>query len=71
VSASADHFREQTRQAVLRMTVEERIRRALELGRCDLELYASASGLTLDEAGARVRQRRAEDRARGQRGSGL
>ena len=68
MSSSAAHFKEKTRQAALRMTAEERVLRALALGRCDLELYASVSGMSLDEAGAALRRRRAEERSRRQRG---
>jgi hypothetical protein len=67
VSASAAYFKEQTRQATRRMTVEERVLRALALGQCDLELFASVSGKTLAEARSTLRQRRAQERARSQR----
>ena len=67
VSASAAYFKEQTRQAALRMTVEERILRALALGQSDLEFFASARGMTVVEARAILRERRAQERARGQR----
>jgi hypothetical protein len=66
VSASAAYFKEQTRLAASRMTVEERILRALALGQCDLELFASVSGKTLAEARSALRQRRALERARSQ-----
>jgi hypothetical protein len=68
VSASAAYFKDQTRLAALRMTVEERVLRALALGKSDLELFASTSGKTVSEARAILRERRAQERARAQRG---
>ncbi len=67
MSASAAYFKEQTRLAALRMTVEERVLRALALGQADLELFASTSGKSVDEARAILRERRAQERARAQR----
>lgn len=62
VRSCADHFKEETRRAAARLTVEQRILRALELGRCDLELFASVSGLTLEQASRTLRARRAAER---------
>lgn len=62
MSSCGEHLKEQTRKAMMRLTVEERILRALANGRCDLEIYAAASGLTVQEAGRRVRSRRAAER---------
>ncbi len=62
MSSVGEKLKEQTRLAMLRLTAEERILRALANGRCDLEIYAAASGLTVQEAGRRVRERRAAAR---------
>lgn len=65
-SASAEHFRQLTRDTAAAQSPAERIARALELGRVGLTIYASANGLTLAEArkalDARQRtQRRSRD----------
>lgn len=46
----------------MRLTVEERILRALANGQCDLEIYAAANGLAMREASRRVRELRAAER---------
>lgn len=58
VSASAEYFRNATRQAAAALSPEERVLRALALGQCDLEIYASVNGLTLDQARLDLRRRR-------------
>lgn len=67
MSSCADHLREATLRAAARLTVEERIVRALELGRCDLELYAAVSGQPIERASLAVRARRAAGRRAAQR----
>jgi hypothetical protein len=58
-SASAEHFRRASREAVLRMTAEERIARSHAIAECMLSVFAAANGLSLDEARA-VQQARVE-----------
>lgn len=67
MSSCADHFKEATRLAAGRMTVEERILRSLALGRCDLEFYAAVSGQTVEQASSNVRRRRAAERRAAQK----
>lgn len=62
MSSCADHFKEETRLAAARMTVEQRILRALALGQCDLEIYATVSGLTVEQASLNLRTRRSAAR---------
>ena len=49
------------------LTVEERIRRALQLGARDLELFASRQGLGQEEARRQLQQQRQQ----GRRSSGV
>lgn len=70
VSSCGDHLKEETRQAAARMTVEERILRALALGQCDLEIYATVNRLTLEQASLNLRARRAAERKAAQLGRG-
>jgi hypothetical protein len=70
MSAVAEHFKQATLRGAATMSAEERILRALALGQSDLELYAAASGLTLEQARAEHRRRRALERRRGARDPG-
>ena len=68
MSSCGDHFKEATRLAAAKMTVEERILRSLALGQCDLEFYATVSGQTIEQASASIRSRRAAARRAAQKG---
>lgn len=70
MSSAGDHFKEATRLAAAKLSVEERILRSLALGRCDLEFYATVSGQTLEEASLSIRRRRAAERRAAQKGRG-
>jgi hypothetical protein len=63
-SRCAEHFRRATREADAARTVEARLERALALGRIGIELYASANGLSPEEARESVRRRREAQRQR-------
>lgn len=64
MSASAEHFRRATLQQAAAMSPEQRVLRALALGQSDLEIFAAASGRSLEEARAELRRRRDLDRRR-------
>ncbi len=53
----ADEFREKDREAVLKLSVKERIELALQLGDEDLDLYCRTQGLDRETA-IRLLQRR-------------
>jgi len=53
----ADELRQRDREAVMKLTPEERIELALQLGEEDLEIFCRAQGLERREA-IRVLQRR-------------
>lgn len=53
----ADELRERDREAVMKLTPEERIELVLRLGERDLEIFCRAQGLERSEA-IRVLQRR-------------
>jgi hypothetical protein len=64
VSECADHFKQATLREAAMMSAEQRVLRALALGQSDLEIYASASGLSLQQARSDVRRRRELERLR-------
>ena len=64
MSASADHFKQASLREAAALSPEQRVLRALALGQSDLEIYASVSGLSLDQARSEVRRRRELERRR-------
>ncbi|MFQ5653216.1 MAG: hypothetical protein ACE5GW_00620 [Planctomycetota bacterium] len=58
----ADELRRERRERDLRMTPEERIRRALAMGRTAVELHRAAAGLELKEAQRRLERRKQRSR---------
>jgi hypothetical protein len=54
VNKVANDLREQQRERLARMTPEQRVREALELGQRDIAIHAAAHGLHPDEARRRL-----------------
>lgn len=63
-----DHFKEETRRAAAALTPEERMQRALAIGKRDLEFFATVSGQTVEQARQVLAARRAADRRTAQKG---
>lgn len=68
MSSCGDHFKDETRRATAALTPEERMERALALGRRDLEFYATVSGQSVEQARQALAERRAVDRRSAQKG---
>lgn len=63
-----DHFKDETRRAAARLTPEQRMLRALALGKRDLEFLAAVSGRTVEQARQAHETRRATERRAAQKG---
>lgn len=63
MSSVLDDLRRETNAAVLQMTPGARLALAFALGDDDLELFASAHGLTRDDARRQLRANRGAGRA--------
>lgn len=68
MSSCGDHFKDETRRAAAALTPEERMERALAIGRRDLEFYATVSGQTVEQARQAIAARRAMERRNAQKG---
>jgi hypothetical protein len=68
VSSCGDHFKDETRRAAAALTPEERMQRALAIGKRDLEFFATVSGQTVEQARQVLAARRASDRRAAQKG---
>jgi hypothetical protein len=62
MASVADSVKEDDRRELCAMTPGQRIERMLELGRRDLERFAAASGLSLEDAAERLRANRQKGR---------
>jgi hypothetical protein len=68
MASCGDHFKEETRRAAAALTPEERMQRALAIGKRDLEFFATVSGQTVEQARQVLAARRASDRRTAQKG---
>jgi hypothetical protein len=68
MSSCGDHFKDETRRAAAMLTPEERMQRALALGKRDLEFFATVSGQTVAQARQVLAERRAAARRAAQEG---